>query len=87
MGKFRIKIDKDAQKDFDKIYHSGNKSMIKKVEAIVHELAMHPYTGTGHPEPLKHQLSGFWSRRITKKDRLIYQVFEEPMSWCSLFRR
>jgi len=41
-------------------------------------LEIHPKIGTGNPEQLKYQLSGFWSRRINKKDRLIYEIIEEP---------
>lgn len=78
MGKFRIEVDKVAKYDFDKIYRSGDKLSIKKLESIILELESHPYSGIGQPEPLKHHLSGYWSRRINKKDRLIYQVIEEP---------
>lgn len=42
------------------------------------ELSDHPTTGIGNPELLKHSLSGLWSRRLNKKDRLIYEIFEEP---------
>lgn len=42
------------------------------------EFEDNPKIGTGNPEQLKHQLSGFWSRRINKKDRLIYEIIEEP---------
>ncbi|MEQ8241623.1 MAG: Txe/YoeB family addiction module toxin [Cyclobacteriaceae bacterium] len=38
---------------------------------------MHPYLGTGKPEALKYDLEGYWSRRINKKDRLIYKVVDE----------
>jgi len=78
MGKFRIEIDDDAKLDIAKIYKSGDRASIKKLEKIVLELEIHPTTGTGNPEPLKHNLSGFWSRRINKKDRLIYEIIEEP---------
>ena len=37
-----------------------------------------PAVGTGKPEPLKHNLSGFWSRRLSQKDRLIYKFDEQP---------
>lgn len=77
MGKFRVKIEKLAQDHIKKIYKSGNKSIIQKVERIVFELSEHPYTGIGHPEPLKYNLSGYWSRQINKKDRLIYRVDED----------
>ena len=52
--------------------------MIKKIDKIVKELNEHPHTGTGNPEKLKHDLSGYWSRRLNKKDRLIYEIFEKP---------
>jgi toxin YoeB len=41
-------------------------------------LAEHPKLGAGSPEPMKHSLSGYWSRRINKKDRMVYQIIEEP---------
>ena len=44
---------------------------------ILNELKDHPYTGSGNPEPLKFELSGYWSRRINKKDRLIYEVHDD----------
>ncbi|MBK8623952.1 MAG: Txe/YoeB family addiction module toxin [Saprospiraceae bacterium] len=43
------------------------------------ELENHPTTGTGKPEQLKHELSGYWSRRLNKKDRLIYQILEKEV--------
>ena len=40
-------------------------------------LRQDPATGTGKPEPLRHELSGLWSRRISRKDRLIYKFDDE----------
>jgi len=67
MGKFRIEVDKVVKNDFYKIYKSGDKSLIKKLETLISELAEHPYIGTGKPEQLKHNLSGYWSRKLNKK--------------------
>ena len=78
MGKFRLKIEKKAKYDFEVIYKSGDKSTIKKLEKIIIELTETPYTGIGQPEPLRHHLSGYWSRRLNQKDRIIYQVIEYP---------
>jgi len=47
-----------------------------KIEKIFLELSENLYGGTGNPEPLKYHLSGCWSRRINRKDRIIYRVFE-----------
>lgn len=49
----------------------------KKPQKFVEELKEHPYTGTGHPEPLKGDRSGQWSRTITKKHRLVYEVHDD----------
>ena len=77
MGKFRVIVAENAIEDIRKHIKSGNKSVVKKIETILIELEEHPYSGTGHPEQLKHQFTGKWSRRINKKDRLIYTVNEE----------
>ena len=79
MGKYNVDFKETAKVEILKIRKSGDKSSIKKIEKIILELEIHPQTGTGNPEQLKHNLSGFWSRRINKKDRLIYQIIEEPV--------
>ena len=78
MEKFRIDLKPRAELEFGKIYKSGDKATVKRLEKILLELENHPTTGIGNPEQLKHQLSGYWSRRLNKKDRLIYQIVEEP---------
>ncbi|WP_396191980.1 Txe/YoeB family addiction module toxin [Flavobacterium sp.] len=80
MGKYQVIIKATAEKDLSKHKKSGDKASIKKIFKILNELKEHPYTGTGNPEELKYELSGFWSRRINKKDRLIYEVQEEVVT-------
>ena len=53
---------------------SGNKAVQERISALIDDIIKHPYTGLGKPEALKHQLSGSWSRRITRTDRLVYSV-------------
>lgn len=77
MGKFVIRVEKLAEHQLKKHLKAGNKANIKKIEKIFVELSRSPYVGTGNPEPLKHELSGFWSRRINNKDRIIYKVQED----------
>ena len=74
MGKFRVEVTKEAEKDIAKHYKSGNKSNISKLDKIFRELTSNPYEGTGNPEQLKHEYSGYWSRKINLKDRLVYRV-------------
>lgn len=70
--KFSEKTDEDL------LFHkkSGNKIILKKIVSFLEEIAEHPYTGTGKPEPLKYDLSGKWSRRINQEHRLVYEVLE-----------
>lgn len=77
MGKFRIKIEKLAQNHIEKFYKAGNKGNRKKIEKILLELSETPYSGTGQPEQLKYELTGYWSRRINQKDRIVYRVEEQ----------
>jgi toxin YoeB len=78
MGKYFVDIKDEAKIHFLKIYKSGDQATIKRLEIIIKELTQHPTTGIGKPELLKYNLSGYWSRRINKKDRIIYEIIEEP---------
>ncbi len=53
---------------------SGNKAILKKILILLNELAEHPFEGTGKPESLKYEFSGYWSRRINQEHRLIYEI-------------
>ena len=79
MGKYTLEISSKARKELQLHYKSGNKSDIRKNEQIFLELSNTPYEGIGNPEPLKYQMSGYWSRRINKKDRIIYIVYEDKV--------
>jgi toxin YoeB len=48
----------------------------QKFLTFLKELAEHPKTGTGHPEPLKGMPEGRWSRRLSKKHRMVYRIFD-----------
>jgi toxin YoeB len=72
---YRIEFAKEAVKDILKLRKSDHQSY-KKFEKIIAEIKEHPYTGTGHPEPLKY-LQGMWSRKLDKKNRIRYTVNEE----------
>lgn len=76
MGKFRLKIEELAELHLKKHYKSGSQASIKKIAKILKELTETPFEGVGKPEALKHELSGYWSREINPKDRLIYRVDE-----------
>ncbi len=53
-----------------------DKKTLKKINELLKEIQRTPFDGRGNPEPLKHSLSGWWSRRINLEDRLVYKVEE-----------
>ena len=63
----------EAQEDFA-FFVRTKPSLAKKITKLLDEIMKTPYTGTGKPEALKHQLSGCWSRRIDREHRLVYRV-------------
>ena len=77
MGEFRLKIEKLAELHLKYHFKAGNQASIKKITTILEELTETPYQGVGKPEALKHGLTGFWSREINSKDRIIYKVDED----------
>ena len=55
-------------------WQSMDKSMLKKINSLIKEIEQIPFDGNGKPEPLKHNLAGWWSRRITLEHRLVYKI-------------
>lgn len=78
--KYKLCYTKDALKDLKAFKKAGNKVLIKKIAALIKEIQLHPYTGTGKPEELKHELAGLWSRRINREHRIVYKVQNETIT-------
>jgi len=57
-------------------WQTENKQIFNKLKKLIKETARNPFEGIGKPEALKHNLMGYWSRRITDEHRLIYKVEE-----------
>ncbi len=76
MGNYIIELTDLAKEQLQKHKKSGNKANLNKISKIFYDLERTPYEGVGNPEQLKFSLSGFWSRRINQKDRIIYSVNE-----------
>lgn len=60
-----------------------DKAVFKKITALLEGAGRTPFTGTGKPEPLKGDLSGYWSRRITDEHRLVYRVKDDVLEVLS----
>lgn len=75
--RYKLRFTPDAVKDIQRHKKSGDKKLLQKIEVLLEELRVHPKTGTGQPEKLKYDLEGFYSRRINRKHRLIYEIQDE----------
>lgn len=55
-------------------WQKEDKKLLKKINELIKAIGRGPFSGIGKPEPLKHDLVGFWSRRIDRKHRLVYKI-------------
>lgn len=55
-------------------WQEKDKRMVERINKLIKEMRREPFAGIGKPEPLKHVLSGYWSRRITDEHRIVYRV-------------
>ncbi|MGX2970022.1 Txe/YoeB family addiction module toxin [Ursidibacter sp. B-7004-1] len=60
-------------------WQSTDKKMLKRINQLIKEIQRQPFLGIGDPEPLKYHLSGYWSRRIDREHRLVYQIHNETL--------
>ena len=60
-------------------WQSIDKKTVSKINSLIKEISRSPYEGTGNPEALKHRWSGWWSRRISNEDRLIYRIVDDSI--------
>ncbi|SFC74104.1 toxin YoeB [Parapedobacter composti] len=66
-----------AVEDLNYWKKSGNKAIQKKIQQLILAIIENPFEGIGKPEPLKHQLSGSWSRRINREHRIVYEIYND----------
>ena len=60
-------------------WQQTDKKMIKRINKLIKEIYRSPFSGIGKPEPLKHGLSGYWSRRINDEHRIVYKTTEDTL--------
>jgi toxin YoeB len=73
----------EAENDLAYWYRT-DKTVIRKIETRLKSIKESPFTGIGHPEPLKENLSGYWSRRINRRHRLVYMAADNVITVYSL---
>ncbi|WP_223623196.1 Txe/YoeB family addiction module toxin [Microbacterium sp. EST19A] len=74
----RLAFDPNGWEDY--MYWQGqDRKTLKRINQLVADVLRSPFEGIGKPEPLKHVLSGAWSRRIDQSNRLVYYVSDEEI--------
>lgn len=59
----------------DHLYgQTRDRKMVERINKLIAEVTRKPFSGVGKPEPLKHALSGYWSRRINDEHRMVYRI-------------
>lgn len=58
-------------------WQKTDKQLVRRINDLIKEISRKPHTGVGKPEPLKHALSGYWSRRINDEHRIVYRVTKD----------
>ncbi|MBQ0798305.1 MAG: Txe/YoeB family addiction module toxin [Porticoccaceae bacterium] len=60
-------------------WQKTDKAMLKRINLLIKDIQRNPFEGIGKPEPLKHGLSSYWSRRINDEHRIVYKVAEDNL--------
>lgn len=60
-------------------WQKSDKKILKRINAVVKDIQRSPFEGIGKPEPLKHALAGYWSRRINDEHRLVYRISDDSI--------
>jgi len=60
-------------------WQQQDRKILERINHLVREIQRDPFSGIGKPEPLKHALAGYWSRRITDEHRIVYKVQEDAL--------
>jgi toxin YoeB len=68
----------------DLYWQKQDRRMVERINKLIRDTQREPFSGAGKPEPLKHALSGFWSRRITDEHRMVYRVEDGALQIAQL---
>jgi len=80
----RLIFSKRAWEDYQ-FWIQTDKPTLKRINLLIQDATRHPFEGLGKPEPLRHHLAGFWSRRITAEHRFVYAVEGDDL-WIAQLR-
>ena len=74
----RLIFSENAWEDY-LYWQRTDKKTLSRINKLIKEIKRTPFEGIGKPEPLKHGLAGYWSRRINKEHRMVYKVTDDAL--------
>lgn len=74
----RLIFSDEAWEDY-LFWQKQDRPMVDRINKLIKETSREPFAGVGKPEPLKHALAGYWSRRLTDEHRMVYKVSEDAL--------
>ena len=80
----KLVFDETAWDDYQH-WLATDRRMLERVNKLIRDVQREPYDGIGKPEPLKHALAGYWSRRINDEHRMVYRVNDNTL-WIAQLR-
>jgi toxin YoeB len=60
-------------------WQQQDRKIVERINKLLREIQREPFAGIGKPEPLRHALTGFWSRRITEEHRIVYKLEDDAL--------
>lgn len=65
-------------------WQKQDRRMVERINKLIREIQREPFSGVGKPEPLKHALAGYWSRRINEEHRMVYMIERDALLLAQL---
>lgn len=65
-------------------WQKHDRRLLERINKLIREVQREPFSGVGKPEPLKHALAGYWSRRINDEHRMVYRVQDDVLQIAQL---
>ncbi len=60
-------------------WQATDKKTLKRINLLISDIKRHPFSGLGDPEPLRHNWTGYWSRRIDREHRIVYKITDDAI--------
>ena len=79
----KILFSEQAWEDYQH-WLSADKKILKRINLLIRDTSRNPFEGIGKPEPLRHLLKGYWSRRITDEHRMVYRATDDTLLLAQL---